>query len=98
MCGIAGLLGGGLPPDERAVRRMNAALAHRGPDAEGLWARGRGVLGHRRLSIIDLSVEANQPMLNEDGTIGAVVNGEIYNFASLREELCLLYTSDAADE
>jgi asparagine synthase (glutamine-hydrolysing) len=66
---------------------MNAALAHRGPDAEGLWARGRGVLGHRRLSIIDLSVEANQPMLNEDGTIGAVVNGEIYNFEPLREEL-----------
>ncbi len=66
---------------------MNAALRHRGPDAEGLWMRGRGVLGHRRLSIIDLSVEANQPLLNEDGSVGVVANGEIYNFAELREDL-----------
>jgi asparagine synthase (glutamine-hydrolysing) len=66
---------------------MNAALAHRGPDAEGLWTSGRAALGHRRLSIIDLSPEANQPLLNEDGTVGAVVNGEIYNFAELREDL-----------
>lgn len=87
VCGIAGLVSGGGPPDDQAVRRMNDALAHRGPDADGLWARGRAVLGHRRLSIIDLSPEANQPMLNEDGTIGAVVNGEIYNFQELREEL-----------
>ena len=70
-----------------AVRRMNAALAHRGPDAEGIWTRGRAALGHRRLSIIDLSPEANQPLLNEDGSIGVVVNGEIYNFAELREGL-----------
>jgi asparagine synthase (glutamine-hydrolysing) len=66
---------------------MNAALTHRGPDAEGLWRCGRAVLGHRRLAIIDLSPEANQPLLNEDGSIGLVVNGEIYNFAELREEL-----------
>ena len=66
---------------------MNEALRHRGPDAEGVWRRGRAVLGHRRLSIIDLSPEANQPLLNEDATIGAVVNGEIYNFADLRADL-----------
>jgi asparagine synthase (glutamine-hydrolysing) len=66
---------------------MNAALRHRGPDAEGLWRNGRAVLGHRRLSIIDLSPEANQPLLNEDGTVGVVVNGEIYNFAALRQDL-----------
>jgi asparagine synthase (glutamine-hydrolysing) len=66
---------------------MNAALAHRGPDAEGGWTSGRAALGHRRLSIIDLSPEANQPLLNEDRTIGAVVNGEIYNFAELRADL-----------
>jgi asparagine synthase (glutamine-hydrolysing) len=66
---------------------MNAALAHRGPDAEGVWRSGRGVLGHRRLSIIDLSPEGTQPLLNEDGSIGVVVNGEIYNFAELREDL-----------
>jgi asparagine synthase (glutamine-hydrolysing) len=66
---------------------MNAALAHRGPDAEGVWRSGQAVLGHRRLAIIDLSPEANQPLLNEDGSIGVVVNGEIYNFAELREGL-----------
>jgi asparagine synthase (glutamine-hydrolysing) len=87
MCGIAGLLALDAPPDESAVRRMNAALRHRGPDAEGLWARGRAVLGHRRLSIIDLNPEATQPLLNEDGSIGVVVNGEIYNFVELRADL-----------
>jgi asparagine synthase (glutamine-hydrolysing) len=66
---------------------MCDALAHRGPDAEGIWSRGRGVLGHRRLSIIDLSEDARQPLLNEDGTIGIVVNGEIYDFVELRDEL-----------
>jgi len=66
---------------------MTDALRHRGPDAEGLWRCGRAVLGHRRLSIIDLSPEANQPILSEDGSVGAVVNGEIYNYADLRQEL-----------
>ncbi len=87
MCGISGLVSGGGPPDESVVRRMNAALAHRGPDAEGLWRCGRAVLGHRRLAIIDMSRDADQPLLNEDGSIGLVVNGEIYNFVELREEL-----------
>ena len=87
MCGISGVISGAGPSDEQRVRRMNAALTHRGPDAEGLWRSGRAVLGHRRLSIIDLSPEANQPLLNEDATIGVVVNGEIYNFAELREGL-----------
>ena len=66
---------------------MNAAQRHRGPDAEGVWASGRAALGHRRLSIIDLSPEAHQPLLNEDRTIGVTVNGEIYNFALLRADL-----------
>src|SRR5450432_3555990 len=87
VCGITGLISRDARPDEAPVRRMNHALAHRGPDAEGLWSRGRAVLGHRRLSIIDLSPEATQPLLNEDGTIGVVVNGEIYNFVELREDL-----------
>ena len=87
MCGIAGLVSEGAPGDEARVRRMNAALVHRGPDAEGLWRSGRAVLGHRRLAILDLSPEANQPILSEDGSIGAVVNGEIYNFAPLRAGL-----------
>jgi asparagine synthase (glutamine-hydrolysing) len=87
VCGITGLISRDGRPDESRVRRMNDALAHRGPDADGLWSRGRGALGHRRLSIIDLSPEATQPLLNEDGTIGVVVNGEIYNFVELREDL-----------
>ena len=89
MCGISGFLAS--DPDERpspaAVRRMNDAIAHRGPDAEGVWSHGPCVLGHRRLSIIDLSPEARQPLLNEDGDIAVVVNGEIYNFDALRDEL-----------
>jgi asparagine synthase (glutamine-hydrolysing) len=87
VCGISGHVSSEGRPDERAVRRMNAAQRHRGPDAEGLWASGRGALGHRRLSIIDLSPEAHQPLLNEDRTIGVSVNGEIYNFALLRADL-----------
>ncbi|HXN31850.1 MAG TPA: asparagine synthetase B, partial [Polyangiaceae bacterium] len=87
VCGISGHVSGDGRPDERAVRRMNAAQRHRGPDAEGVWASGRAALGHRRLSIIDLSPEAHQPLLNEDRTIGATVNGEIYNFAELRADL-----------
>ena len=90
MCGISGYVSAGPLTDDidsLPVRRMNSALTHRGPDAEGLWRKGRGALGHRRLSIIDLSVEATQPLLNEDRTIGCVVNGEIYNFAELRRQL-----------
>ncbi len=87
MCGISGLISKGGRPDETRVRRINQAIAHRGPDADRTWARGRAVLGHRRLSIIDLSPEANQPLLNEDETIGVVVNGEIYNFVELRDDL-----------
>ncbi|MGH7271025.1 MAG: asparagine synthase (glutamine-hydrolyzing), partial [Polyangiaceae bacterium] len=87
MCGIAGMVAKSGPPDQAAVRRMSDALRHRGPDAEGLWIHGRAALGHRRLSIIDLSAEANQPLFNENGSIGVVVNGEIYNFAQLRADL-----------
>ena len=91
MCGISGLLTRD-PADlgERhldVVRRMNDAIAHRGPDAEGTWSSGPCALGHRRLSIIDLSADGRQPITNEDGTVAAVVNGEIYNFEALREEL-----------
>ncbi len=66
---------------------MNESIRHRGPDAEGVWWHGPCALGHRRLSIIDLSAEANQPMVNEDGSVALVANGEIYNFRELRQEL-----------
>jgi asparagine synthase (glutamine-hydrolysing) len=87
VCGIAGHLSVAARADTDAVRRMAAALSHRGPDAEGIFSWGRAALGHRRLSIIDLRPEANQPLLNEDETIGIVCNGEIYNHAELREHL-----------
>ena len=65
---------------------MTTVIAHRGPDADGFYV-GRGIgLGHRRLSIIDLST-GDQPLANEDGTIWVVFNGEIYNFAEIRAEL-----------
>ncbi len=66
---------------------MTAAQIHRGPDADGLYEGGRVILGHRRLSIIDLSVVARQPMSNEDGTVWVTYNGEIYNHKELRSEL-----------
>src|SRR5262245_64237600 len=74
------------PIDAPALRRMTRALTHRGPDAEGYY-ENRGVgLGHRRLSIIDLST-GQQPLCNEDGTVWVSFNGEIFNYVELREEL-----------
>ena len=86
MCGITGIVG---PMHERAavVAAMTRAIAHRGPDGEGLWSDDGCALGHRRLSIIDLSANASQPMANEDGSIEVVFNGEIYGFGALRDEL-----------
>jgi len=89
MCGIAGFLSanGAGGEGREAVLRMCQNLRHRGPDMDGLIEDGPACLGHRRLSIIDLSPEGAQPMANEDGSITAVVNGEIYNFQELRAEL-----------
>src|SRR5258708_5735296 len=66
---------------------MTRAIAHRGPDADGIWADDICSLGHRRLAIIDLSDAGRQPMSNEDGSIWITFNGEIYNFVQLRQEL-----------
>src|SRR5687768_15156683 len=88
MCGIAGLVGRSLPEDaEAVVDRMSCALARRGPDGEGVHRWPDAVFGHRRLAIIDLSEDGRQPMLSDDGTIGVVFNGAIYNFQDLRREL-----------
>jgi asparagine synthase (glutamine-hydrolysing) len=88
MCGIAGAVAAGRV-DPVVVERMRDRLAHRGPDASGLWSTrdGRVCLGHRRLSIVDLSPEANQPMLSADGRLVVSLNGELYNFRALRREL-----------
>lgn len=88
MCGIVGILtSDGAPADRDVVTAMRDALAHRGPDGAGLHADGPLCLGHRRLSIIDLSAAANQPMVSPDGRIVVSYNGEIYNFRELRAEL-----------
>ena len=87
MCGIAGLVGrAGEVVDADSVHRMCQTIVHRGPDDEGVYARGPVGLGMRRLSIIDLS-GGQQPIHNEDQSIWIVFNGEIYNFPELRREL-----------
>jgi asparagine synthase (glutamine-hydrolysing) len=88
MCGIAGLLTAGRP-DPALVRRMTDPIAHRGPDDEGVWTDAEaGIgLGHRRLSIIDLSPLGHQPMESADGRWVLTYNGEIYNHSDLRAEL-----------
>ncbi|HNS54270.1 MAG TPA: asparagine synthase (glutamine-hydrolyzing) [Syntrophales bacterium] len=92
MCGICGAVtvnGGGI--DEAVLRRMTDVMTHRGPDESGVYLRradGMSVgLGHRRLSIIDLTEAGRQPLSNEDGTVWLVFNGEIYNHPELRREL-----------
>lgn len=83
MCGINGLIG--FSNAKKIIEAMNETLKHRGPDASGEWVDGNVALGHRRLSIIDLSAEANQPFIK--GGLAIVYNGEIYNFTELRKEL-----------
>jgi asparagine synthase (glutamine-hydrolysing) len=91
MCGIAGWLSAspGEPVSEEILNRMRECMVHRGPDGAGTWvsaARQAG-LAFRRLAIIDLNENANQPMPNEDGNLHIVFNGEIYNHRALRREL-----------
>lgn len=87
MCGISGVVLTRGQVDSEDVVRMRDALTHRGPDDKGLHVTGRIGFGFRRLSIIDLSPDGAQPMCNEDRTIWLVYNGEIYNYAGLRDEL-----------
>src|SRR5688572_182557 len=90
MCGIVGIGSSSHPPQLQTVAAMCDTLKHRGPDDQGLWQATDGsiVLGHRRLSIIDLSTGGHQPMADASGEYQLVFNGEIYNFQELREELC----------
>ena len=88
MCGIAGILNlDNRPVSPQVLRAMTDIIAHRGPDAEGHWIEGPVGLGHRRLSIIELSSAGNQPMHTADGRYVISYNGEIYNFRELRTEL-----------
>jgi asparagine synthase (glutamine-hydrolysing) len=88
MCGIAGLFHtDGAPVSSVILKKMTDAIAHRGPDGEGHFVDGGLGLGHRRLSIIDLSSAGHQPMASEDGRYVIAYNGEVYNFNELRIEL-----------
>src|ERR1035438_10638592 len=98
MCGIMGILSAGKPEQTRAaVRAMIAASRHRGPDASGSveipLATSSLVLGHTRLSILDLSDGSRQPMPDAESGSWLVFNGEIYNFRQLRAELETLRTA-----
>lgn len=90
MCGIAALVADHSIPDlNRLLGRMMSAIRHRGPDDEGTFTAptGRVGLAHARLSIVDLSPRGRQPLLNENGTLAVVCNGEIYNHRDLRHDL-----------
>ncbi|NLX49871.1 MAG: asparagine synthase (glutamine-hydrolyzing) [Methanospirillum sp.] len=88
MCGIAGVvMTGGGGADASLLARMSALLAHRGPDGSGAIVEGPVGLAHRRLAIIDLSEAGRQPMTSPDGALSIVLNGEIFNYLELREEL-----------
>jgi asparagine synthase (glutamine-hydrolysing) len=88
MCGISGAFSPSQKESLPAlIRRVNGAMAHRGPDADGFMVEGPVALGHRRLSIIDLSEAANQPFEDASGRYVMVFNGEVYNFMEIRRQL-----------
>ena len=88
MCGIVGLINyDGLDVSFSSLKGMTDAISHRGPDGEGHWHEAGAGFGHRRLAIIDLSAEANQPMISSDQRYILTYNGEIYNFKEIRNEL-----------
>ena len=87
MCGICGELKFNGSVDYSQLQRMTAALTHRGPDDEGFYCKESIGLGHRRLSIIDLSPNASQPMWTMDNTLCIVFNGEVYNYRKIRPDL-----------
>ncbi len=95
MCGIFGILDGRAPVNDAQARAALRQMEHRGPDGEGVWTR-RGqasphvLLGHRRLSILDLTEAAAQPMETADRRLVVTFNGEIYNFVEVRDELTAL--------
>ncbi|MGN6799870.1 MAG: asparagine synthetase B family protein, partial [Gaiellaceae bacterium] len=86
MCGICGIASAHGPLDLDRLRAMSQTLIHRGPDSEGMHTDDRVGIAARRLAIIDLT-GGDQPIANEDGTVGVVQNGEIYNYRDLRHEL-----------
>lgn len=87
MCGIAGIYSKKQPFSESGIRGMISVLQHRGPDADGIFVDDNCVLGHKRLSILDLSDNANQPMTSHNDRFVMVYNGEVYNYREIAAEL-----------
>jgi asparagine synthase (glutamine-hydrolysing) len=88
MCGVAGIISfDGRAVSGEVMARMTRAMAHRGPDGEGVFVEGPAGLGHRRLAIIDLTDAGRQPMSTQDSRLTIAYNGEVYNFRELRAEL-----------
>ncbi|HYE53308.1 MAG TPA: asparagine synthase (glutamine-hydrolyzing) [Chitinophagaceae bacterium] len=88
MCGISGILNlKQQAVDKTVIHRISDCLSHRGPDADGFFVEGEIALAHRRLSIIDLSEVANQPMTDHSGRYVLIFNGEIYNFREIKAQL-----------
>ena len=83
MCGIAGFTW----TDENLMKKMLETLKHRGPDDEGIYSDEKVTLGHRRLSILDLTPKGHQPMIRDNGNLIIVHNGEVYNYKEIRKEL-----------
>ena len=86
MCGFVGFTNT-IPNADAVIEEMMDTIRHRGPDAGGKYVDGDIALGHRRLSIIDVSEQGNQPLYSEDGELVLVFNGEIYNYQDIRREL-----------
>jgi asparagine synthase (glutamine-hydrolysing) len=90
MCGITGIFHLNGVADEATkgrVQTMTDQVAHRGPDAEGVYRHGPVCLGHRRLAIIDLDARSDQPFTDASGRYTLVFNGQIYNFAEIKAQL-----------
>jgi asparagine synthase (glutamine-hydrolysing) len=88
MCGINGIYGlEGIADPKAVVSEMNRCLAHRGPDAEGVFQKGNVAVGHRRLSIINTLEDGNQPFHSGDGQLSIVFNGELYNYIEIKAQL-----------
>jgi asparagine synthase (glutamine-hydrolysing) len=89
MCGLNGFISDRHSTEQKKeiVQKMNLCLSHRGPDNDGVWINDEASFGHRRLSIIDLSAEANQPFFSNDKRYVIIYNGELYNYKELKLEL-----------
>ncbi len=103
MCGINGIISFGEQVDKKNIQKMNDCLKHRGPDGEGIWLspNKKIALGHRRLSIIDLSNRGAQPMSDAGKNVWITFNGEIYNYIELKDELLkdgIKFSSDTDTE